>query len=57
MLCGTKAEIFGDKKDRASLPYLTVYALLAYNSLRILKSFGFVSLTLKTSPNSAGDRP
>ena len=56
-LCGIKDQIFGDKKDIVSVPYLTVFGFLLYNSLRILKSYGIVSLTLKTSFNIAGDRP
>ena len=52
-----KDQIFGDEKDIVSVPYLTVFGFLAYNSLRILKSNGFVSLILKTSFNIAGDRP
>ena len=54
---GIKNQIFGDKKDVVSVPYLTVFGFLAYNSLRILKSYGIVSLTLKTSLNIAVDRP
>ena len=57
IFCGIKHQIFGDKKDLVSLPYLTVFGFLAYNSLRILKSYGIVSLTLKTSLNIAGERP
>ena len=52
-----KAQIFGDKKDIVSVPYLTVFAFLAYNSLRILKSYSIILLTLKTSPIIAGDKP
>ena len=55
--CGIKYQIFGDKKDIVSVSYLTVFGFLAYNSLRILKSYGIVSLTLKTSLNVAVDRP
>ena len=54
IFCGIKDQIFGDKKDIVSVPYLTVFGFLAYNSLRILKSYGIVSLTLKTSFNIAG---
>ena len=53
--CGIKDQIFGDKKDIVSVSYLTVFGFLAYNSLRILKSYGIVSLTLKTSFNIAAD--
>ena len=45
---GIKDQIFGDKKDVVSVPYLTAFGFLAYNSLRILKSYGIVLLTLKT---------
>ena len=55
IFCGIKDQIFGDKKD-VSVPYLTVFGFLAYNSLRILKSYGIVWLTLKSSFNIAGDR-
>ena len=54
---GMKDHIFGDKKDMVSVPYLTVFGFLEYNSWRILNSYGIVSLTLKTSLNIAGDRP
>ena len=57
IFCGIKDQVFGDKIDIVSVPYLTVFGFLAYNSLRILKSNGIVSLTLKTSLNIAGDRP
>ena len=53
IFCGTKDQIFGDKKDIVSVPCLTVFGFLAHNSLRILKSHGIVSLTLKTSFNIA----
>ena len=52
-----KDQIFGDEKDIVSVPYLTVFGFLAHNSLRILKSYDIVSLTLKTSFNTAEDRP
>ena len=55
--CGIKDQIFEDEKDIVSVPYLTVFGFLAHNSLRILKSYDIVSLTLKTSFNIAGDRP
>ena len=45
-----------DKKDTVSVLYLTVFGLLVYNSLRILKSHGIASLTSKTSFNIVGDR-
>ena len=57
IFCGIKDQIFGDKKDIVAVPYLTVFGFLAYNSSHILKSYGIVSLTLKTSFNIAGDRP
>ena len=56
MFYGIKAQIYGDKKNVVSVPYVTVFGFLAYNSLRI-KSYGIVSLTLKTSFSIAGDRP
>ena len=55
IFCGIKAQIFAAKKDTVSLPYLIVFGFLAYNSLDILKSYGIVSLTLKTSTNIVGD--
>ena len=55
-ICGIKVQIFGDKKDMFSVPYLTAFGFLAYNSLSILKSCGIVSLALKISLNIAGDR-
>ena len=57
IFCGIKSKIFGDKKDIVSAPYLTVFGFLAYDSLRILKSYGIVYLTLKTSLNIAGEKP
>ena len=57
MFCDIKDQIFADKRDIVSVPYLTVFGFLTYNSLRILKSFDIVSLTLKASFNIAGDRP
>ena len=54
---GIKAQIYGDKKNVVSVPYITIFGFLAYNSLRILKSYGIVSLTLKTSLSIAGDSP
>ena len=57
MFYGIKAQIYGDKKNVVSVPYITIFGFLAYNSLRILKSYGIVSLTLKTSLNIAVDRP
>ena len=45
-----------DKKDIVSVPYLTVFRFLPYNLLRILKSYGIASFSLKTSLNIAGDR-
>ena len=57
MFYGIKAQIYGDKKNVVSVPYITIFGFLAYNSLRILKSYGIVSLTLKTSLGIAGDSP
>ena len=54
---GIKAQFFGDKGDIVSVPYLTVFGFLSYNSLRILQSYGIVSLTLKTLPNIIEDEP
>ena len=47
MFYGIKAQIYGDKKNVASVPHITTFGFLAYNSLRILKLNGIVSLTLK----------
>ena len=57
IFCGIKDQIFGDMKDMVSVPYLTVFGFLAYNSLRAFKSHGIVLLTLKNSLNIPGDRP
>ena len=46
---------FLETKKIVFVSYLTVFGFLAYNSLRILKSYGIVSLTLKTSFNIAAD--
>ena len=54
VFCGVKAQIFGDKKNIVSVRYIIVFRFLAYNSLRILKSYGIISLTLKTSLSIAG---
>ena len=43
VFCSTKAQIFRDKKDIASVPYLTLFGNLACNWLRILKSYGIAS--------------
>ena len=45
IFCGIKDQIFGGKKDIVSVPYLAVFGFLAYNLLRILKSYDIVSLT------------
>ena len=55
IFCGIKAQIFGDKKNIVSVPYITVFGFLTYNSLRILKSNGIISLNLKTSLSIARD--
>ena len=47
IFCGIKDQIFGDKKDIVSVPYLTVIGFLACNLLHTLKSYGIVSWTLK----------
>ena len=57
MFYGIKAQIYGDKKNVASVPHITIFGFRTYNSLRILKSYGIVSLTLETSLRIAGDRP
>ena len=50
MFYGIKAQI--------SVPHIiTIFGFRAYNSLRILKSYGIVSLTLETSLRIAGDMP
>ena len=49
--------MFGDKKNIVSVPYITVFGFLAYNSLRTLKSYGIISLTLKASLSIARDGP
>ena len=56
IFCGIKDQIFGDKKEIVSLPYLTLFGFHAYNSLRIFKWFGIVSLTLKASLNIAEEK-
>ena len=48
---GTKAQIFGDKRDAVFVPYLTVSGFLTYNSLYIRKPY---SIALLTSPNIVG---
>ena len=55
MFYGIKAQIYGDKKNVASVPHITIFVFRTYNSLRILKSHGIVSLTLETSLRIAGD--
>ena len=57
IFCGIKAQILGYKKNTVSVPYITAFGFLAYNSLRILKLYRIISLTLKTSLSIAGDRP
>ena len=57
LFCVIKDQIFGDKKDKVSAAYLIAFGFLAYNLLCILKLYGIVSLTLKTSRNTAGHRP
>ena len=55
MFCGIKAQISGDKKNTVSVPYITVFGFLTYNSLCILKSNDIISLNLKTSLSIARD--
>ena len=50
-----KAHIFGYKKDIVSLSHVTVLGFVTYSSLRIFKSNGIFSLTLKTPLNIAGN--
>ena len=57
MFYSIKAQIYGNKKNVVSVPHITVFGFRAFNSLRLLKSYGIVSLTLKTSLSIAGDRP
>ena len=57
MFYGIKAQIYGDKKNVASIPHITIFEFRTYNSLRILKSYGTVLLTLETPPSINGDRP
>ena len=47
IFCGIKAQIFGNKKNIVSVPYITVLGFLECNSLRILKSYVIILLTLK----------
>ena len=57
MFYGIKAQIYGDKENVVSVPHITVFGFRAFNSLRLLKWYGIVSLTFKTSLSIAGDRP
>ena len=50
-----KAHIFRYKKDIVSLLHVTVLGFVTYSSLRIFKSNGIFSLTLKTPLNIAGN--
>ena len=54
---GIKDQIFRDKKETGSVLHLTVFGFLAYNSSRVLKSYGIVTFSLKTLLNITGDRP
>ena len=54
---GIKAQIYGDTKNVLSVLHITIFTFRAYNSLRILKSYGVVSLTLKMSLSLAGYSP
>ena len=56
IFCGIKSQIFVKKKYIVSVQYLTAFAFLTFYSLRILKSYSFVSLSLKASPKVVGDR-
>ena len=53
---GTKAEIFGAKKEIVSVLYFTVLGTLLENALYVLRLYGKVLLILKTSPIIAGQR-
>ena len=55
MFYGIKTQIYGDTKNVVSVPHITIFGFLAYNSLRIVKSCGIVSLTLKMSLRIARD--
>ena len=57
MFYDIKTQIYGDKKNVVSVMHITIFGFRTYNSLRILKSYGIVSLTLETSLSIAGDRP
>ena len=56
MSCRDKTQIFWDKENIVSVSYITFFGYLVCNSLRILKPYDIVSLTLKTSTNTAGVR-
>ena len=43
MFYGIKSQIYGDKKIVVSIPHITIFGFRAYNSLRILKSYGIQS--------------
>ena len=57
MFYDIKAQVYGEKENVVSLSYIAIFIFLGYNSSRILKSYGIVSLTLKTSLGIAGDKP
>ena len=45
------------RQNIVSVLYVTVFGFLAYDSLHILKPYGIVAMTLKTSANIVKDRP
>ena len=53
------SQIFEDKKNLVYVPYFTVFGILAYDSLGILKSYGIKNDVryIETSPNIVGDKP
>ena len=55
--CVTIAQIFGAKKDMVSVPYLTVFVFLLYNSWRVLRLYVGGLLSFIMSPIIAGERP
>ena len=55
IFCGTKVQIVRDKKYIVSVPYLSVFEFLAYNSLHIRKLYGIALMTFQTLPNFVGD--
>ena len=54
-----QSQIFEDKRNLVYVPYFTVFGILAYDSLGILKSYGIKNDVryIETSPNIVGDKP